>query len=136
MSQDPFKVCSAEPDTMLMEGAEIGLGANDRKPQLSTVERALRVGYYVLFWYLPYHQFPTGGRRFVRRLSVAATGLAAAVYAVQGATTGVVVAVVATLMSHASLRLVDRAIAGGPPVPRTRFNLPADLEPPAGARPQ
>lgn len=99
-------------------------------------ERLLRAGYYLLFWYMPYRQFSTRARRGVRRFHVLVFALVGVVYAARGDALGAVMFLAAALLSHGSLGLIDDSIERGAPVPRTPYNLPADLEPPLarGAR--
>lgn len=105
-------------------------------PKLSATNRFLRACYYLLFWWLPYRQLTRKGRRHVRRFYAAVFGLLAVGYAIQGDAFTAVGMFLTMLVSGASLRLVDRALEGGDPVPRTRFNLPADLESKAPERDQ
>lgn len=104
--------------------------------ELSPLNRALRVSYYLIFWCLPYRQLTAGARLWVRRFYIGVFGVFAAGYAFQGDSIGAVVMFFAMVLSAASLRLVDRGLQGGSPVPRTRWNLPADLEPPKSPEPR
>jgi hypothetical protein len=102
--------------------------AEPSPPTLSVVNKVLRWAYYFLFWYMPYRQYPRRGRRFVRRLYVVVFGAATVTYVVHHDVLGATGMFIAMVLSAASLKLVDQDLEGGARVPRTRWNLPADLE--------
>lgn len=101
----------------------------------SAVNKALRWSYYLMFWYLPYRQLGPAARRFIRVLHVAAFSGVALVLVCADRVVGAGLALLAAVLVHASLRLVDHDVEGGAAVPRTRWNLPADLEAASTAAP-
>ena len=109
-------------------GAGRGAPVETSACNLSAKTKLLRWSYYVLFWWLPYRRFTRRTRRLIARFYVAVYALFAAGHAIDNDFLGVAVFLAASILSAASLGLVDRDLEGGARVPRTRYNLPADLE--------